>query len=178
MFQSHEKKIIYVTLGILLFFFLISFLIIFPQYRSIQKMNSHILQLRTSLETKYEKVRFLHKSQNILALAKQTATELQSLFIKSGEEINFISYLENLADKFALKQKINISHAEKIKNKNLSKMNLQVDAQGDLTNLLSYLTALERSPYLISITEINLSRDASFLINMTLKAEVYAQNWF
>lgn len=176
MFQTHEKKLIYITLGILLFFFLVSFLVIYPQYRSIQKMNSYILELRTSLELKYEKVRYLHKSQNILALAKQTSTELKSLFIKSGEEISFISYLEDLADKFSIKQKINIARADKTKNQDIDKIDLQIDAQGDFINLLSYLSAIEHSEYLISISEVNLSRDSSFLINMTLKADVYVKN--
>lgn len=176
MFQSHEKKLIYITLGILAFFFLVSSLIIFPQYRSIQKMNRDILELRTSLETKYEKTRYLHKSQNLLALTKQTVAELSSLFIKKGEEISFISYLEDLADKFSIKQKINISRADKTKNTDIDKIDLQIDAQGDFAELLSYVTALERSDYLISISEVNLSRDASFLINMTIKAEIYVQN--
>ena len=176
MFQTHEKKLIYITLGILLFFFLVSFLVIYPQYRSIQKMNSYILKLRTDLELKYEKVRYLHKSQNTLALAKQTATELKSLFIKSGEEISFISYLEDLADKFSIKQKINIARADKTKNEDIDKIDLQIDAQGDFVNLLSYLSAIEHSNYLISISEVNLSRDSSFLINMSLKADVYVKN--
>ncbi|MEK9183339.1 MAG: hypothetical protein AAB849_02410 [Patescibacteria group bacterium] len=176
MFQSHEKKLIYITGGILVFFFLISGLIIFPQYRSIQQMNRQILELRTSLEAKYEKTRYLHKSQNILALAKQTTEELKLLFIKNGEEIKFISYLENLADKFSISQKINISRANKMKGVDADKIDLQIDAQGEFVNLLSYLDALERSDYLISILEINLSRDASYSINMTLKAEVYVQN--
>lgn len=176
MFQSHEKKLIYITLGILTFFFLVSGLIIFPQYRGIQKMNQQILDLRTSLEAKYEKTRYLHKSQNLLALAKKTTTELKSLFIKNGEEISFISYLEDLADKFLIKQKISISRVDKTKNEDIGKIDLQIDAQGEFANLLSYLTALEHSGYLISISTINLNRDASFLINMTVKAEIYVQN--
>ncbi|MBI5023169.1 MAG: hypothetical protein HZC05_03365 [Candidatus Magasanikbacteria bacterium] len=176
MFQTHEKKLIYITGGILAFFFLVSFLIIYPQYQSIQKMNNHILELRTSLELKYEKVRYLHKSQNILAQAKQITTELRSLFIKNGEEIGFISYLEGLADKFSIKQKINIARADKTKNRDIDKIDLQIDTQGEFVDLLSYLTALEHSDYLISISEVNLNRDASFLINMSLKAEVYVQN--
>ena len=176
MFQSHEKKLIYITGGILAFFFLVSFLVIYPQYQSIQKMNGYILELRTSLELKYEKVRYLHKSQNVLAQAKQTAAELKSLFIKNGEEIGFIAYLEDLADKFSIKQKINIARADKTKNKDIDKIDLQIDAQGGFVELLSYLTALEHSNYLINISGTNLSRDSSFLINMTLKAEVYVQN--
>ena len=76
----------------------------------------------------------------------------------------------------SIKQKINISRVDKTQNEDIGKIDLQIDAQGDFVNLLSYLDALEHGDYLIAISEINLNRDTSYLINMTLKAEVYVQN--
>lgn len=176
MFQSHEKKLIYFTLAILFFFLLVGSFIIIPQYRSIKKMNQSIFELRSTLETKYEKTRRLHKSQLKLVEARQTASDLQSLFIKSGEEINFISSLENLADKFSLEQKLSLSPIYKETGTELNKMNLQITAKGEFKNLMAYFSELDRHAYLISVSEINLSRGTASALILSLKAHVYVRD--
>ncbi len=175
MFQSHEKKLIYFTLAILAFFLLIGALIIYPQFRKIQKINQQIFETRSALEVKYEKTRRLHKSQVRLAEAKKIASDLRSGFIKFGDEIKFISALENLADKYGLDQKLNLSSVSREIGPGLNKVELQIIAKGEFLKLAEYLSALNRHEFLVSISEVSFTRDSPSSLTLSLKANIYVQ---
>ncbi len=176
MLQSHEKKLIYLTLSILASFLLVGGLVIYPQYRAIQKTNQQIFVIRQDLETKYERSRYLHRSQHFLVTAKQLVSDQQKLFLKNGAEIDFISFLEGLADKNSLEQKLTISSPTKEAGDEFSKINLQVTARGDFRNLMNYLSALEHGRFLATISEIRFTGDQTSSPSLFLKLTIYAQD--
>jgi len=176
MLQSHEKKLIYLTLSILASLLLVGGLIIYPQFRAIQKMNQQIFEMRQDLETKYERSRYLHRSQHFLVSAKQLVRDLQELFLKNGAEIDFISFLEELAEKNSLEQKLTISPPVKETGDEFSRINLRVTARGDFKNLMNYLSALERGRFLATNSEIRFSGDQTSSPSLFLKLTIYAQD--
>lgn len=177
MWQVHEKKLIYFTLGVAILFIIVSATIIYPQYREIEKINKEIFGIRTTLEKKYETAKQMHKSQINLATAKKMSNELQSLFLKKGEEIKIVTTLEKMAEQSSLEQTFSLgSTSNKIK-ENLSDLDLRLTATGDFQNLMRYLEALEKNDYLLNISEINLSsKSGTASLVLSLKAKIYVQD--
>lgn len=176
MFQSHEKKLFYLTAATLVFFLLVGFLLIYPQGRRLRQLNQQVFELRSALETKYEKTKHLHKSQVKLAEVKQTALALQSLFAKQGEEIKLIAALEKMAEKNNIQQQLNLAAASQPLAAGLNGLELQITAKGDFPNLMNYFSELEHNQYLISFSEINLGRGVPPSLTLFLKSRLYVRN--
>lgn len=177
MWQMHEKKLICFTLGIAGLFLIVGTTIIYPQYREIEKINQEISTIRTALEKKYETAKQMHKSQINLTAAKKISAELQSLFVKKGEEIKIVTALERLAEQLSLEQKLSLSPAANKLNDDLSDLDLQIAVTGNFQNLMKYLESLEKNDYLFAITDVNLSsKNGPSSLLLSLKAKIYVQN--
>lgn len=185
-FQSHEKKIFYLTGGIAVVWVLIVGLLIYPRYLAITKINSEITDLRTQLELKYEKTKRLHKSQINLASAQALVSQQDNLFLKKGEELKLIVALEGLAEKYKLNQKINLSPTPRTVKPKLSAFELSVSVAGDFSSLKGYFYDLESEfEPVVVISGFNLGTGANSLLkegtkggelNLNFKAEVYVRD--
>lgn len=176
MWQTHEKKLIYFTLGIAILFLIVDATIIYPQYREIEKINWEIFTIRTALEKKYETTKQMHKSQINLTTAKKISLDLQSLFIKKGEEIKIVTALENLAEQFSLKQNLSVRSTANRVNENLSEVDLEITVTGDFQNLMQYLETLEKNDYLFALANVSLNSGNGPTLLLSLKAKIYVQN--
>lgn len=177
MWQIHEKKIIGFTLGLAGLFLMVGAAVIYPQYREIKKINQEIFTIRTTLEKKYEATKQMHKSQINLTTAEKISAELDSLFVKKGEEIKIVKALERLAEQLSLEQNLSLSSAANKVNDNLSDLDLQITVTGNFQNLMKYLEALEKNNYLFAITDVNVnSKNEPSSLLLSLKAKIYVQN--
>lgn len=177
MWQIHEKKLIYLTIGIAGLFLIVGVTVIYPQYREIEKINQEIFAMRTTLEKKYETTKQMHKSQVNLTTAKKIAAELESLFVKKGEEIKIVTALEKLAEQLSLEQNLSLSSTANKISENLSDLDLQITVAGNFQNLMKYLEALEKNDFLFAMTDVSLiSKNGPASLLLSLKAKIYVQN--
>lgn len=187
MLETHEKKVIYVTAAIGSLLLLITFLMIYPKYNSIVRVNQSITGARTQLELRYEKTKRLHRSQIKLSTVQQLVDEIYGRLLKKGEELQFILALEALAEKMQLKQSLVLGPAPRRIQKDLAAFTLDISATGGFQNLMEYLEALEKSQYPLTILYFNFAGVEEKLaampeagvqrpITLTIKAEVYVQD--
>lgn len=163
------------TAAILAGCLLLGAVVIYPYYRGIQALNQQIFEMRSALEAKYEKTRYLHRSQVRLGAVKQLVKDLRAGFLQSGAEINFIAELENIAEKKGVEQKLALAAPIKMADTDLRKISVEITVRGGLANLLAYLEAIEHNKYFVSVNELRLAQsDAGLSLN--LKAEVYVQD--
>jgi Tfp pilus assembly protein PilO len=140
---------------------------------------------RVDLEIKYIRGQSLKKLTKNIRTIEPQMDKLGSIFIKEGEELNFITTLENLANANNIDQKINLEIDKKTIIKGLKKIPVKISSSGSFKNILNYLSGLEKLDYYINIGSISLSssqQKASSVnqeqvienkINMSLNAYVY-----
>lgn len=148
------KKTI-LTVGMLtLAVLIISFGIFWPTTYYIRKINDQTAQLRAFLEEKYQQTLRSRVTRKRLSEIKGTLPELQSHVFKRGNELELITYLEDLSAKHKLTQSINNSDLDKITN---SKITISMTLIGDYLNTLNYITDLESSVYFLNIEQLQLA---------------------
>lgn len=172
-------------IAVSIFFLLIFSLIIFPNYRSIKKINQQIADLRSNLEIKYERAKHLHQSQVHLADVQKITKEWNKKFLKKGDEIKLITSLENLAEELNLQQTLSLGSVyQPLKNGFLS-LDLNSTISGEYKNILRYIDTLQNQVSSLAINEISASQGgpASVLerkkiknpVTSSLKMNLYVQ---
>lgn len=158
MFPIQEKKFILVIAIIAFLFILINGLVVFPQYKKIQKANQQITALREDLEKRYEKAKQYRKSRANLTETKKIAEEVNQYFLKKGEEIKLITILENKAEALGLDQDLKLnSNSTKLANK-LSAINLDISITGDYAHAVTYLNFLQKNTFYLSLERVTITQ--------------------
>ncbi|MBI5731761.1 MAG: hypothetical protein HY982_00170 [Candidatus Magasanikbacteria bacterium] len=186
MFHFQEKKFIYLTGAASLASLLLIFGIIYPKAAAIKNLNQKITALRSELEIKHELAKQIHKSNVNLATAKKLTEDLNSRFLKKGEEIKLITLLEKKAEKFNLNLSLSLDSSYQKTEYDLFSLALSFSLSGDFANLLRFLDELQNNSYFFSITDLSFFKGkpanpavpptASPPITLTFKAMVYAQD--
>ncbi|MFA5061604.1 MAG: hypothetical protein WC526_00440 [Patescibacteria group bacterium] len=133
---------------------IIAFGIFWPTTYYIQKINDQTSQLRAFLEEKYQQTLRSRVTRKRLTEIKSTLPDLQSHIFKKGNELQLITYLENLSAKHKLTQAINNSDLDKITN---NKITIAMTLSGDYLNILNYTTDLESSIYFLNIEQFQIT---------------------
>ncbi|HBW73720.1 MAG: hypothetical protein UX20_C0007G0009 [Candidatus Magasanikbacteria bacterium GW2011_GWC2_45_8] len=157
MLAYHEKKIIFFTGGMLLTLCLFVFLIILPSVRSITSFNQTIFKLQHDLELRYERTTNLRKSKTNLGKVRQLTSELQTLFLEQGHELDFIVFLEQIARARHLEQNIALPNKQPIKQNKLTALTAQLQVTGSYPDILAYLLDLEQAKLAIQLSGITIT---------------------
>jgi len=163
------------------FFFVATFLffniyyICLPTIEKIKVMESEITTKKNNLEEK------LTRGQNIEALKKNLESIepklgfIDKTFINQTRALEFITNLEQIADKNNASQTINLLLENSTKNGDFIKTPLSLKVVGDYDNILTYLNNLDSSSYYINVNDLIIKRDDENLKNivMTINADTY-----
>ena len=151
---SLKKKIIVGPIIFLAIIGSIVFFIIMPSVNSIKHIKEEVEMQRIDLEKKYIKGQSLKQLKENLKKIKPELETLNNAFIIKGNELGFITTLEN-----AFK---NLDESQA-----LQKIPLNLSLKGNFTNLINYLLDIESSHYYINIDslEIPSASAKSFISN-------------
>ncbi|MBI2459044.1 MAG: hypothetical protein HYV53_00645 [Parcubacteria group bacterium] len=177
---SLKNKITASLIGFLLIILSLIYFIVMPTIKEIKAMGKTIEAQREDLEKKYLKGQSLKQLTENLNKIEPKLKLLDQIFINKNRELEFITSLENQANKNQVSQKINLS-APSEDNKDLQKTGLQLFTRGDFIKQLGYLTGLERLSYYINVKILELSLAAGgeqtqspeASLNMYLDADTY-----
>ncbi|MBI4779234.1 hypothetical protein HY797_02165 [Candidatus Falkowbacteria bacterium] len=162
-----KNKITASLIGFLLvILFLICFIVV-PTIKEIKAMGSAIEAQREDLEKKYIKGQSLRRLTEDLSKIEPKLQLLDQIFINKNRELEFITSLENEANKNQISQKINLSAPEKAENQNFQKTNLQLFTKGGFSKQLQYLLDIENLSYYINVKLLELSLTADGEKNKT-----------
>ncbi|OGH90238.1 MAG: hypothetical protein A2537_00780 [Candidatus Magasanikbacteria bacterium RIFOXYD2_FULL_36_9] len=131
----------------------IIFGIILPTFNYIKNLERETSGLRLYLEKKYENTRTIRTSKKKIDEIETIVASYPNYLFYRGDELKLITLLENLANNNKVIQKIDSSNLDKFG----ETVNLSLTINGDYQNILKYLSALEKSNYYLTITNLQLS---------------------
>jgi len=152
-----KNKIIASSISFLLVIFGLIYFIVWPTVRDIKAMGEEIDSQRIDLEKKYIKGQSLKQLTENLNKIEPKLELLNQIFINQNRELEFITSLENQANKNSVNQKINLSAPVAAASQNFQKIGLQLFTQGGFSGLLRYVMDLESLSYYINVELLELS---------------------
>lgn len=173
--MSTKNKIIILTLIILVFVAGIAYFVIYPTLRDIQSISDSIKRERDDLELKYQRGQLLRQLVQDFDKVKDEKDKLNSIFIKSGKELEYVTLLENIATKYNLSQEIKISTKDIKSDASISTLPLIISLRGDYNQILKYLNEIEGLSFYFNINDIDakLDRPQIGTIIMIISGNVY-----
>lgn len=151
-----KKKILISIIVVTIVIGLIIYFIIFPTINDIKKINDTIYAERVDLEKKYLRGQLLKKTVQDFEKIKPEKYKLTSVFIIEGEELQFITALENIVATHNLTQDIQLQQAPDKKDDFYS-LSLKIKTQGEFIDTLKYLKDLEQLNYYFNIFSIQIN---------------------
>lgn len=153
----------------------IAYFVIYPTLRDIQSISDSIKKERDDLETKYQRGQLLRQLVQDFEKVKNEKDKLNTIFIESGKELEFVTMLENLASKYNLDQEIKISTKDVNKESIISALPLDISLKGDYNQILRYLNEIEASSVYFNINNIDAKLDRPLIgtIIINLSGNVY-----
>lgn len=152
-----KNKITASSVGFLVIILSLIYFIVVPTIKEIKTMGSAIEAQREDLEKKYIKGQSLRQLTENLNKIEPKLDLLNQIFINKNRELEFITSLENEANKNQVSQKINLSAPQKAENQNFQKTSLQLFTKGGFIRQLQYLVNLEHLSYYINVKLLELS---------------------
>lgn len=169
---AQQQFLILITAFVVLSVAIILFVIL-PAVKDIIYLNKQITLYKTELERKYQERFNVRQTINDLKNARNLLSVIESSFIPKDGEIDFVEFLEKIADKYALKQQLEF-RVNSNKNKFLTPFNLALTLEGDYYNILKYIEELEKQNIYINFKEILMTQQRTFTAH--LKGTVWQLN--
>jgi len=135
----------------------LSFLSFVTIAKKIKTARLEIFAQRQQVEKIYEEVRTLKKTKKQLNDNEDNIKKIENIFIRSDQELEFITGLESLAAKHNIGQKINLGQKEVLPKTIFAKSGLNISAQGKFPSLADYLRDLNSLNYYLIIRQISFS---------------------
>jgi Tfp pilus assembly protein PilO len=170
-----KQKIFY---NFLLFIFLsiiIIWLIIEPTLNKITDNKNNILNQKIELEKSINREKNINKIREKIETVEPELIKFNKIFINENRKLEFIMSMEKLASDYNITQKIELSPINNNKTKNYKKIPITITTQGDIKNVLDYLTAIESYDYYININKIEISTDNTAGVLLKITANTYWQ---
>lgn len=155
-----------ITLGVF-------FLVIKPTVIYIKNTKDQIRVEREELERRYQKIIYLRQNAEKLKEIERQLVVLDDLFLINGEEIKFVTTLEDVAEQSNVSQKINLKsvNLDDPKQKTLP---FGISLSGKTGDIISYLSGVEQLPYYIDFNSLSIAtKNTEEKLDVILNGEVY-----
>ncbi|HTM68964.1 MAG TPA: GspMb/PilO family protein [Candidatus Binatia bacterium] len=150
-----------------------------PSVLSIQSYIGKIAEEQAKIDERYALRRYVRNSIASLAETKKKLGTFSSIALQEGKELDFVRALETAAGSAGVQQQLSL---ETVNQKDLSswekEIPVKIEVQGPYPNVLAYLNAVERTPYLLVVNGIQIApprsgsvvRDGDVTANVTATA--------
>ena len=160
-----------------LFLLMIIFFII-PALRQIKQINDEIFQERKRLENLYARGQLQKKVIGRYNQAKEKSQFLEEIFLTEGQELQYISTLEQAAAQTGIQLKITVGTADPVAIDNVSQLSFIFEVEGQWPNLLGWLQKVEELPYYTNFSDATAmsqfaQNSTSTITALKLNAETY-----
>lgn len=147
---------VFISIGILIIMGIIVF-VIYPSMQQIYLISNSIFITKNELSSKKVNNYSLKDIIQTYRDYEPKINTLNDVVRVQDRELEFITSLESIAEKYNLDQKINMEPSEQYEDTKFNIMPLQLSITGTYLNNLKYLQDLENLPVFINIKNINLS---------------------
>jgi len=151
-------------------FLVVIVFIIWPTLLDIGKLRDDIILEQEKLEKSYLKGQSLRKAQESVQSIQSELDRLEELVMYPGDELMFITSLEQTANNNQVTQVISMD--DLIPGiVNLTALPVQVDVSGKFTDLLKYLQAVEVYPFYINWKTVDFTTSSRLSLGRRLSGQ-------
>lgn len=147
------KNIIYYLIPLLAILVSLVYFVILPSYTEISRINTEINDQLTVLMGKKVGGDIKDNLSNFFKVKDELSNS--AVFIKKGEELNFITEIEKLADIYQINQTPNIGKPEKEGGSVFLPVELTLN--GDFIKILKFINDLDKLNYYLIVNSMDLS---------------------
>lgn len=128
---------------------------IWPTARDIYEINRDTINIKTYLEKKYKSTVDLRQSAAKIEEVKKRADFFSEAVYRRGDELKLITFLENVASKNKLTQRVQSANLDKPENQTVQ---LFLILNGAYADALRYLSDIEASNYFLTIARVQIDQ--------------------
>ncbi|HOZ36789.1 MAG TPA: type 4a pilus biogenesis protein PilO [bacterium] len=132
-------------------------LLIWPTAKNLRQDKQIVVQSRQAMSELLARGQNVDKNQKNLELIEGNLHLLDEAYLKKGEELNFITDLEQAAAANNVEQAIDFNNELGEEKNSIKTIPLELKINGDLKEIMAYINALERLPYYVDIARIDFS---------------------
>jgi Tfp pilus assembly protein PilO len=138
-----------------------------------------IAAAQTTLDDRFAARMTVNKTMTDIAAAKRRVAPLSAMAVQEGHELDFVTAIESAAKDSSVDEKINLVTANQIILSPWEReLPVSISIGGPFTNVLTFLNSLERMPYLIIVSGVQMSpltvgAQSSGSVSCTISASVY-----
>ena len=169
-----DKKIIWATILALAWIGLV-IAIIYPTAQNIIAIRKEILSERNELE---KKLALGLNAKKIKEEAEQTESvmpQIRKMYIQPEQELDFLNYLDGLANKYGLLLEVKTDFTGKPFAANITRLPLELTIAGKFANVLAALNELERQNVYCVIDTLNITAQKDDYVAVSLNGNIYRQ---
>jgi len=137
----------------------ISILIIGPSVLEIRLINSQVYEERERLEKLYTKGQIKREIQKKFESIKNEVDFLDKIILKENKELEYITAVENIAEKNGIKISMTTSPKSKTQNQDFSELEFVFTINGTWQQIIKWLSDIESLPYYTNI------KDSTFMVS-------------
>lgn len=153
----------------LIFVLVLGFFVI-PYFLNIRNIFLSLNKEALSLKSKGQGLSKVHEDyQNY----KDKLPDYQALFIKEGEELSLVTKLEEIADKYHLKQDLSLSTEKLLLADNIKKVPFNFNLKGNFNDLLRYLLEISKINTNLTIQNVNIKQGLNDQLEISLLGYTY-----
>lgn len=150
-------------------------LIIYPALKKIITIKKEIATEKIALEKKLDMGLNAKKIKDDLKKVEDESLILDSVFIKKGDELKLLSDIESLAAKNSITVTLKPDFTGVDLKNGVTRNSLEINAQGNFKNLMSFLNELDSTEFYIITDQINLSKADKDNLTINIAAQVYVK---
>ena len=132
-------------------------LIIIPSIKEIKIINQQVYEERVRLEKLYAKGQLKNKVQKDYNSIKENLVFLDSVIMKEGQELEYITAIENIADKAGIDINISIGATKITPQQKFSELEFTITLAGEWKNILLWIDNVEKMPIYTNIKEMTIA---------------------
>lgn len=157
--MSIRKKTIIMVSIIVAAISAIAIFVIVPTIKNIKDISLKINSMKLEVEKNYDNRITLRNAIEKLKKIQAATEDFMDICIKEKEELNLITSLEDIAERYGLAQEINLIYdKETVVAQEKNQVGIQINLKGNYLDIIKYLYDLRRMPYYINLSSIAVNK--------------------
>lgn len=160
-----KRKEIYFIISWVLLTIMVLLVFILPNMKKLTAVAEKVKVKENKLEAMQKSGQNKKETEANYKLIKENISQIEGIIPKRGDELSFITALEEISTKNHLTQKMNIFISDETKTgtqqlttAEITALPFQLTLDGNFYSFLTYLTDLEASNYYLNIEKIQISQ--------------------
>lgn len=155
--MSNNRKYIASLAGLIILSLAMAWWVVKPAVSSVRRNKHEIDYQKQKLSELLVEGQSVVENQKNLAVVQVGIGEIDKVWLSLGNELKFITDLENAAKQSGVEQVINFDNTKTSGATEIKTIALELEVRGELPGIMSYIYALEALDYYINISRVEIN---------------------